>query len=50
MLVDSDQSTSWIHCIIFHNDYFEKHIEGLSKEQIVDTMCMIARKYYHDEN
>jgi hypothetical protein len=50
MLIDSEQSTSWIHCIVFHYEYFEKLVEGLSKEQIVDTLCIIARRFYFDEN
>lgn len=49
MLIDSEQSTSWIHCIIFHDEYFEKQVEELTKEQIVDILRIIARRFYFGE-
>jgi len=46
MLIDSQQSTRWIHDIVFHREYWEKQNEDLTKEQVMDTICIIIRRFY----
>ncbi|MBI4131019.1 MAG: hypothetical protein HY476_00830 [Nitrosarchaeum sp.] len=50
MLVDSGPSTQWIHEIIFHQEHFEGQIAELTKEQIIDMLCIITKSLYFDEN
>jgi len=49
-LRNSQQSTRWIHDIIFHQEYFEGQVIDLTKEQIIDTLCIITKALYFDEN
>ena len=50
MLIDSDQSAKWIHDIFYHREEFEKQIEELTKEQIIDNFCIIVKRFCVDEN
>ena len=50
MLVDSQQSTRWIHGIVFHRENWEKQNDDLTKEQIMDITCIIVKRFYFDEN
>jgi hypothetical protein len=49
MLINSDQPTRWIHDIIFHDEFFEKQVDNLTKEQIVDILRITARRFYFGE-
>jgi len=48
MLVGDDNSSYHIHDIIFHQEYFENQIINLSKEQIIDILVSITKKFYFD--
>lgn len=50
MLVGSRPSIQWIHEIIFHQEHFEGQVVELTKEQIIDILCVITKTLYFDEN
>lgn len=49
MLIDAAPTTGWIHQIIFHYEDFEKQVDELTKQQLADTLCIIARRFYFGE-
>ena len=49
MLVGDDDSSYHIHDIIFHEEDFKNNIIDLSKEQIIDILVSITKKFYFDE-
>ena len=49
-LDNSQVPTRRIHDIIFHREYFENQVEGLTKDQLMDMLWMISKTIYFDEN